>query len=71
MRTVGIYLAVAGGAIIVLYALYQVLAAIVSISFPIQVGLILLIAGGVIVFISIIRERAQDTKREKFRGTKQ
>ncbi len=71
MRTSGIYLALAGGAIIALYILYWILDSILNISTIVKIGVILLVVGGILLVLSIIRERTEDAKKETFRGTRQ
>ncbi len=71
MRTSGIYLALAGGAIIALYILYWILDSILNISTIVKIGVILLLVGGILLVLSIIRERTEDAKKETFRGTRQ
>lgn len=67
MRTAGIYLAVAGAVIIVLYVFYEVLRAIVSVPFWMKAGLALVVIGGILLVISLIRERVSDSRTEKFK----
>lgn len=67
MRTAGIYLAVAGAVIIVLYVFYEVLRAIVSVPFWMKAGLTLVVIGGILLIISLIRERVSDSRTEKFK----
>jgi hypothetical protein len=71
LRTSGIYLALAGGAIIALYILYWILDSILNISTIVKIGVILLVVGGILLVLSIIRERTEDAKKETFRGTRQ
>lgn len=66
MRTAGTYLSVAGAAIIVLYVLFQVLRAIITVPFWVKAGLALIIIGAILLFISLIRERVSDAKKESF-----
>ena len=66
MRTAGTYIAVAGAAIIVLYVIYQVVRAIITIPFLVKAGLALIILGGILLFVSFIRERISDAKKESF-----
>jgi len=68
MRKSGIYLALAGGAIIALYILYWILDSILNISTIVKIGVILLLVGGILLVVSIIRERTEDAKNETFRG---
>ena len=71
MRTSGIYLALAGAAIIALYVLYWILDSVLNISTIVKIGVVLLLVGGILLVISIIRERTEDAKKETFRGTRQ
>ncbi|HIB58583.1 MAG TPA: hypothetical protein EYO41_05145 [Candidatus Marinimicrobia bacterium] len=71
MRTSGIYLALAGAAIIALYILYWILDSVLNISTIVKIGVVLLVVGGILLVISIIRERTEDAKKETFRGTRQ
>ncbi len=71
MRKSGIYLALAGAAIIALYILYWILEAILNINMIVKIGIVLLVIGGILFIVSLIRERANDIKGESFRGTKQ
>ena len=71
MRTSGIYLALAGAAIIALYVLYWILDSVLNISTIVKIGVVLLMVGGILLIISIIRERTEDAKKETFRGTRQ
>ena len=71
MRTSGIYLALAGAAIIALYILYWILDSVLNISTIVKIGVVLLMVGGILLIISIIRERTEDAKKETFRGTRQ
>lgn len=66
MRTAGTYLLVAGAAIIVLYVLFQVLRAIITVPFWVKAGLALIIIGAILLFVSLIRERVSDAKKESF-----
>lgn len=66
MRTAGTYLSVAGAAIIVLYVLFQVLRAIITVPFWVKAGLALIIIGAILLFVSLIRERVSDAKKESF-----
>lgn len=66
MRTAGTYLSVAGAAIIVLYVLFQVFRAIITETFWVKAGLALIIIGAILLFISLIRERVSDAKKESF-----
>ena len=71
MRTVGIFLALAGAAVVVIYILYLVFQAIIDIPFPIKAGFGLIVIGGILFIVSLIRERRSDAKKESFRGIKQ
>lgn len=71
LRTSGIYLALAGAAIIALYILYWILDSVLNISTIVKIGVVLLVVGGILLVISIIRERTEDAKKESFRGTRQ
>jgi len=71
LRTSGIYLALAGAAIIALYVLYWILDSVLNISTIVKIGVVLLMVGGILLIISIIRERTEDAKKETFRGTRQ
>ncbi len=71
LRTSGIYLALAGAAIIALYVLYWILDSVLNISTIVKIGVVLLMVGGILLVISIIRERTEDAKKETFRGTRQ
>jgi ABC-type enterobactin transport system permease subunit len=71
LRTSGIYLALAGAAIIALYILYWILDSVLNISTIVKIGVVLLLVGGILLVISIIRERTEDAKKETFRGTRQ
>jgi uncharacterized membrane protein len=71
LRTTGIYLALAGAAIIALYILYWILDSVLNISTIVKIGVVLLVVGGILLVISIIRERTEDAKKETFRGTRQ
>ncbi|HIM83440.1 MAG: hypothetical protein COA98_00820 [Candidatus Neomarinimicrobiota bacterium] len=71
LRTSGIYLALAGAAIIALYILYWILDSVLNISTIVKIGVVLLVVGGILLVISIIRERTEDAKKETFRGTRQ
>ena len=71
MRISGIYLALAGTAIIALYVLYWILDSVLNISAIVKIGVVLLMVGGILLIISIIRERTEDAKKETFRGTRQ
>ena len=71
MRISGIYLALAGAAIIALYVLYWILDSVLNISTIVKIGVVLLVVGGILLVISIIRERTEDAKKETFRGTRQ
>jgi len=71
LRTSGIYLALAGAAIIALYVLYWILDSVLNISTIVKIGVVLLVVGGILLVISIIRERTEDAKKETFRGTRQ
>ena len=71
MRFSGIYLALAGAAIIALYVLYWILDSVLNISTIVKIGVVLLVVGGILLVISIIRERTEDAKKETFRGTRQ
>ena len=71
LRTSGIYLALAGAAIIALYILYWILDSVLNISTIVKIGVVLLLVGGILLVISIIRERTEDAKKESFRGTRQ
>ncbi len=70
MRPTGTYLAIAGAVIIVLFILFQLLRVIVAIPFWIIVGLVLIIVGAILLFISLIRERVSDSKKEDFEEVK-
>lgn len=67
MRTAGIYLAIVGAVIIVLFVVYQVIRAIVLIPFWVKAGLVLIVVGGIFLFASLIRERVSDARKEKFK----
>ena len=71
LRPSGIYLALAGAAIIALYILYWILDSVLNISTIVKIGVVLLVVGGILLVISIIRERTEDAKKETFRGTRQ
>ena len=71
LRTSGIYLALVGAAIIALYILYWILDSVLNISTIVKIGVVLLVVGGILLVISIIRERTEDAKKETFRGTRQ
>ncbi len=71
MRISGIYLALAGAAIIALYVLYWILDSVLNISTIVKIGVVLLMVGGILLIISIIRERTEDAKKETFRETRQ
>ena len=71
LRTSGIYLALAGAAIIALYILSWILDSVLNISTIVKIGVVLLVVGGILLVISIIRERTEDAKKETFRGTRQ
>ena len=71
LRTSGIYLALAGAAIIALYILYWILNSVLNISTIVKIGVVLLMVGGILLIISIIRERTEDAKKETFRRTRQ
>ena len=71
LRTSGIYLALAGGAIIALYILYWILDSVLNISTIVKIGVVLLVVGAILLVISIIRERTEDAKKETFRRTRQ
>ena len=71
LRTSGICLALAGAAIIALYILYWILDSVLNISTIVKIGVVLLVVGGILLVISIIRERTEDAKKETFRGTRQ
>ena len=71
LRTSGIYLALAGAAIIALYVLYWILDSVLNISTIVKIGVVLLMVGGILLIISIIRERTEDAKKETFRETRQ
>ena len=71
LRTSGIYLALAGAAIIALYILYWILDSVLNISTIVKIGVVLLVVGGILLVISIIRERTEGAKKETFRGTRQ
>ncbi len=71
MRTVGIFLALAGAAVVVIYIVYLVFQAIIDIPFPIKAGLGLIVIGGILFIVSLIRERRSDAKKESFRGIKE
>ena len=71
LRTSGIYLALAGAAIIALYVLYWILDSVLNISTIVKIGVVLLVVGAILLVISIIRERTEDAKKETFRGTRQ
>ena len=71
LRTSGIYLALAGAAIIALYVLYWILDSVLNISTIVKTGVVLLVVGGILLVISIIRELTEDAKKETFRGTRQ
>ena len=71
LRTSGIYLALAGAAIIALYILYWILDSVLNISTIVKIGVVLLVVGGILLVISIIRERTEDAKKETFRETRQ
>jgi ABC-type enterochelin transport system permease subunit len=71
MRFSGIYLALAGAAIIALYVLYWILDSVLNISTIVKIGVVLLMVGGILLIISIIRERTEDAKKETFRETRQ
>jgi len=68
MRTTGIFLALAGATVIILYILYTVLETLVSVPFWIKVGLALLIIGGGLLVVSLVKERRSDADKESFRG---
>ncbi len=68
MRTTGIFLALAGATVIILYILYTVLETLVSVPFWIKVGLALLIIGGGLLVVSLVKERRSDADKEPFRG---
>ena len=70
MKTTGIILAIAGLVVLVVYILYKIFMVIAGIPFWIKVGLVLLIIGGILVLISLIRERIGDSKKESFKGIK-
>ncbi|HIA29543.1 MAG TPA: hypothetical protein EYN81_04625 [Candidatus Marinimicrobia bacterium] len=61
----------AGAAIIALYILYWILDSVLNISTIVKIGVVLLVVGGILLVISIIRERTEDAKKETFRGTRQ
>jgi len=67
MKTAGTYIAIAGVVIIVLYVFYIVVKAIVSIPFLVMVGLALIILGAILLFVSLIRERVTNSKKEDFK----
>lgn len=71
MRTVGIFLALAGAAVVVIYIVYLVFQAIIDIPFPIKAGFGLIVIGGILFIVSLIRERRSDAKKESFRGIKE
>ena len=71
MRTVGIFLALAGAAVVVIYILYLVFQAIIDIPFPIKAGFGLIVIGGILFIVSLIRERRSDAKKESLRGIKE
>ncbi|MCH8011447.1 MAG: hypothetical protein IIA61_05805 [Candidatus Marinimicrobia bacterium] len=68
MRTVGIFLALAGAAVVVIYIAYLVFQAIIDIPFPIKAGLGLIIIGGILFIVSLIRERRSDAKKNHSGG---
>ena len=71
LRTSGIYLALAGAAIIALYILYWILDSVLNISTIVKIGVVQLVVGGILMVNSINRERTEDAKIETFRGTRQ
>lgn len=70
MRTMGIFLALTGAAVIILYILYTVLETLVTVPFWIKVGLALLIVGGGLLIVSLIKERRSDAENEPYGGIK-
>ncbi len=70
MRSAGTYLAIAGAVIIALYISYQVLRALILIPFWVKAGLALIIVGGILLFVSLIKERMSDAKKENLKEVK-
>jgi len=68
VKTTGIIFAIAGLVVLVVYILYEIFKVIAGIPPWIKVGLVLLIIGGILVLISLIRERIGDSKKEPFKG---
>ncbi|MAG20950.1 MAG: hypothetical protein QF613_05435 [Candidatus Marinimicrobia bacterium] len=68
MRTTGVFLALTGAAVIILFILYTVLETLVTVPFWIKVGLTLLIVGGGLLIVSLIKERRSDAEKEPYGG---
>lgn len=57
-----------GAAVIILFILYTVLETLVTVPFWIKVGLTLLIVGGGLLIVSLIKERRSDAEKEPYGG---
>jgi|TARA_Y100000310_G_scaffold114844_1_gene113378 ABC-type enterochelin transport system permease subunit len=68
VRTTGVFLALTGAAVIILFILYTVLETLVTVPFWIKVGLTLLIVGGGLLIVSLIKERRSDAEKEPYGG---
>ena len=68
MRTTGVFLALTGAAVIILFILYTVLETLVTVPFWIKVGWTLLIVGGGLLIVSLIKERRSDAEKEPYGG---
>ena len=70
MRTSGIFMVLAGSAIIVFYIIYELLKVIVFIPSKMRIAVALILVGGLLVLASMIKERVSDSKVESFKRVK-
>ncbi|MFQ6676510.1 MAG: hypothetical protein ACE5LH_09250, partial [Fidelibacterota bacterium] len=64
MRTTGIFLVLAGAAMIVFYVLYEVLQAVIRVPFPVKAGFGLLLLGAILFVIGVIRDRMRYSRNK-------
>ena len=70
MRTAGIFMMLGGVAIIVVYMIIEVLKAIKEIPQHATIAIVLIVVGGLLMLVSMIKERISDSKDEPFKGVK-
>ena len=69
-KQIAVYLIIAGGVILILKFIKEVISFIMS-DFLLGLGFILLLAGAVVLALKFIKENRDDAKDEPFRGIDQ